>query len=402
MAAITRARLLCCTGLLAALLSNGVPRAQGNDIESSFIAYAAGQHGAAIEQLRSARLTVEAFTAAGTHWIVSAADERERTVRQQAAAAFALELVWTATRTPDDAINHRLDGEDPTGFQNSAKFAWQKTSLRSWKAVFPIIGWACTLVPHAGSVEPWERDWWHASVAILEDAQAWRALGGGEKDPRAEAVFAPAARELVEGHLAHARARVGDVAWIRMADALSRTSAVLLHDQHDDPWITADHVLRDERERHVDAVGRAVKAIKPLLEDPELAAEANVRLGRLELRLHHWATALQYFDRARAATRDSWLLGVTDYLAGWAHEQSGHLSDAVLAYRRAREHAPQSRNLIVRLSALLYEQGDRVEAYALLDAGLNVLPPPMDLLSQLERGDGHDVPAYLSAMRSHR
>lgn len=400
--AITPARLLCCAGLMAAWLSNDIPRAQGNDIESSFIAYADGRQAVAIDRLRSAPLTAEAFTSAGNRWIASALDQREGAIRQQAAAAFALELVWSSTRTPDDVINHRFDGEDPTGFQNSAKFAWQKTSLRSWKAVFPVIAWACTLVPRAGPVEAWERDWWHASVAMLEDAQAWHALTGGEKDPKAEALYAPGAHELVEGHLAHVRARVGDVPWVRMADALSRTAAALLHDQHDDPWLAADHVLRDERERHPDAVNRAMKAMKPLLEVRELAAEAGMRLGRLELRQHHWSQALQYFESARSASGDPWLLGTVDYLAGWAHEQSGHAPEAVAAYRRAREHAPQSRNLAVRLSALLYEQGDRAEAYALLDAALHVLPPPMDLVSQLERGDGHNVPAYLSAMRSRK
>lgn len=312
---------------------------------------------------------------------------------------FAIELVWQSTRTPDDVVSHRYDGEDISGINNSTEFAWQNLSMRSWKSTFPVVAWACVQMPQSGPVDDGERAWWHASIAMLEDAQVWHALTGGERKPKAVDVFSPAVRELVDGHVRHARSRLGDVPWLRMAEAVAETTGPLLHSQHESPWISADHVLRDEGEQHPGDVNRAIKIFTPLRGEPVLAAEIDVRLGRLDLRRHKWADALQHFARARDTTRDAFLLAASDYLAGWAYEQLKHDEDAIAAYRRARTFAPTARNLNVRLSALLYGQGDRTGAYALLDEALHVLPPPMDLLSQLERGDGRAVPNLIAAMR---
>jgi tetratricopeptide (TPR) repeat protein len=146
-------------------------------------------------------------------------------------------------------------------------------------------------------------------------------------------------------------------------------------------------------------IDEAIKLFAPLLADPGLSGEVELRIGYFELRRDKWANALARFDAARTKASEPVLRATADYFGGWVYEQQNRPDEAIAAYRRAHTIAPLMRNLTMRLSALLFLQNQRAEAYALLDPTVNARPVQTDLLLTLERADARFVPDWFASIR---
>ncbi len=231
---------------------------------------------------------------------------------------------------------------------------------------------------------------------MLQNAAAWRALEGGPAETEAQKARAltPADRELVTGHLAHARTRLGDDPQLRLAEVLATAR---FPGRPTGPGRL--DVLRDERRSDQRQISAFQQRLRRLADLPGVAAEVAVREGYLDVLLLKYDSAMTHFERARNLTRDPFLLATMDYLSGWGHERSDRAAEAIAAYRRAHAFSPRVRNLSVRLAGLLYLRNEREEAYRILDAGLTTAPPVIDLVTLLNRGDARRVPSTLAAMR---
>ena len=217
-------------------------------------------------------------------------------------------------------------------------------------------------------------------MGFAQDGHAWNRLEHAIF-PRVRKVLGDDSR-LRLADVSHARTANWDQ--LRLDSAASRIGA-----------------LRDDRQLGgtEGRIAKAITAFQPLLGDPALAGEAALRIGYLELRRKQWREAIARLDAARLKSTEPTVQAMADYFAGWAHEQLNQPEEAIVAYRRAHAITPLMRGLTTRLSALLFLQGERTEAYALLDRALNARPALTDLLFVFERADARFVPEWLTAIR---
>src|SRR6185436_8912145 len=93
------ARALVVTAVLGFLPAFTAAPAQSLTVSEAIALYAQGNHTGAIRDVNTQRVTVTVFTNALDTWIASG-DAATLSRRKLVAAAFALDAVWSATRTP--------------------------------------------------------------------------------------------------------------------------------------------------------------------------------------------------------------------------------------------------------------------------------------------------------------
>jgi hypothetical protein len=330
--------------------------------------YQAGDWSRGLKAIDSRALTVDEFTSTLETWTRgtgAASQPRGRSL----AAAFALDVVWTATR---DTAHEDFVTLAPGG----------KYSLSDRRSLGAVAVWAARQMPSAGAVTVLERPLWLASIGIAQDGNASDALK----------------RQI----LPLALARLPNEPRLRLADVVASADLDL------GPLfpVTMRHlnfsVLRPEAlpARAAGHIAGAIRSLQGLLSEDAVAAEVELRIGYLELRRRRWPEAIARFTAVSEKTSDPILLATADYMAGWVHEQAGDLDRAIAAYRRALALTPTMRNLATHLSALLFLRDERAEAYSILDHALNARPIPVDLLTSLERGDSRFVEGWLATVRS--
>jgi tetratricopeptide (TPR) repeat protein len=336
--------------------------------------YQAGDHAAAISSVNKVKLTVGALTTEATAWVKAVPAESPR--RSMIAAAFALDLAWTATRVVNRDSPATIDPSGARGDFSDISISQQSTPL-------PIVTWASTLMPVSGPVSVAERAWWLASVEMLEDVAASRAI---------------------EAHLVRARRRIPDEPRWRLAEAIARARPKLGNwRRRDDPWLIGTQHLRAERTpagADITAAAREFALLAGDTSQPALAAEAETYLGWLELKRKKWADAIPHFTRARQLATEPFILATADYLAGFVHEQMEQPNEAIAAYRRAHAIAPDVRNVATRLAALLYLANQREEAYRIVEASEKRDSGAEDLLALFLRADARFLAGHIGTMRA--
>ena len=342
-------------------------------VQDAVTQYSRGAHDAAVRNLETQGLKVAPFTRALDEWI-TAADSVARRPRRLVAAAFALDVSWTATRA---FWNRAQVNADPRN--RTPPIEPERESLHQYYSQPLVAHWAVQQLPATGAPEPLERLLWLTAIGLTEDGHAWHRLQ----------------RDI----LPDARKRLPDEPRVRLAEVLARTNLDLGALRLGSPG--KRDILRDERmgSSATRPIPGAIRAFEPLLADDSLAGETELRIGYLELRRKNWSAAITRFDKVRSKTSEPLLRAAADYFAGWVFEQLDRSDDAIAAYRRALAVTPTMRNLATRVSALLYLRNERAEAYSLLDAALNARPAPLDLMVVLERADARFVPEWLAAIR---
>jgi hypothetical protein len=334
--------------------------------------YARGEFDAAVNGLDKASLDLAPFTRALDEWIRTgdrAAEQRRGT----AAVAFALETVWAATRTfwharTINTHSGHLTPGDP-----------ERMRLDNADVLDHIASWAIEHLASASTPNAVDRALWLATLGVAEDGHAWDLV---EHDmvPLASKRFPDEPRFRMAGVLARTTKLVGPL-------RIGRWGSGRRHD-----------VLRNET-MPARGIDEAIKLFAPLLADAGLSGEVELRIGYFELRRDKWANALARFDAARTKASEPVLRATADYFGGWVYEQQNRPDEAIAAYRRAHAIAPLMRNLTMRLSALLFMQNQRAEAYALLDRAVSARPVQTDLLVTLERADARFVPDWFASIR---
>ena len=265
-----------------------------------------------------------------------------------------LSSAWLASRAvPPDVARHALAGA-------ALEAAATHLDLNPSGAV-RLTEWACAKVRAHRPADDFDRRWQLAALAVLEGAMNPKALA---------AHLDHAAGTLPEDpRLALAR---GLVIEQRLRDARGPAAA------HD----AADAVAASTKAR---AVAGA-------------AAEADMRIGRLDVELQHPDEALAALDAVEPQTHDPWLLFLARLFRGRALDALGRSDDAEAAVRGALALAPGAHSATIALVDVLFERGARDEAATLADQLMRE-PPAADPWTLYWPGDFRLLLSRLADMR---
>lgn len=380
----------------AAVVTGGGRAVSSAPLDSAFELYDRGAFDEALHTFPPKTTTAGEYIDAASRWIGEAPDAR-RPRRRMVAAALAAELVWATFDAADHADANRTVG----GRFNSMGIISGGHPPAQWPidsqiATLPLLAWACTLMPASGDVSATERWWWLSSTAIYEEARHWNLLVGSQ---HTNVSGVGISRETTEGHLVHARRRLPDEPRWRLAEAIARAALLYVHGRsggRPDLLRNREATNAGDERKLLDAE----RAFEPLVAVAGLAGEAELRIAQLELRRRQWSSALAHLDRARPLVDGQALLpAATDFFAGWAFEQLGRNADAVAAYRRAHEREPRLRQVATLFAGQLFVAHERAEAYAVLSQAFATEPEPLDIVAELERGDGRFLPEYIRRLR---
>jgi len=344
--------------------------------------YASGDHDAAIAGIDREQ-TAGVLRAATEAWI-QAGDASTFDRRQRVAAAFTLEAVWAATRDREVLWDFE--------WNNNWTKPWD-TRVSDVRSVLPIVAWGCDVVSNAQGDHPSDSHWFLASVGILQDVGASTALLAYRAQPGPQPTWDPLMRrDLAGGPLVHARVHVPDEPRWKLAELLAHAERELgTPPIYQRPGVLRNGVWRRE------ALPRIQERLASLTDDPELSAEAGLRIAYADVQRRRWREALVEVHRVLT---EPFLIAVAEYLRGWASEQLGQPAAAIAAYRHALEIAPGMRNPVTLLAAQLYVANQRAEAYELLESIYANPSHPRDLIVQFERGDARLVPDFFARLRA--
>lgn len=301
----------------------------------------------------------------GPAWI-DAAGPAAREKRRLVAATFALEAArvdaWYEWKW---IVKQPYMGPAGEGFQPLNVLVWQPPPL--------LIEWACKLMRADETPRPIER-WWHfAAIAVAQrsedphflvgDPGIGRDVGGGEIINRQDEIK----------HLDHVSKRFPEEMRFVLAQGIAR-----------------DRVWRDD----------ATKAYGALASDPEVGAEAMMRMGVMQFRMNRDADALKSLDRSDAMTRDPYIVYLSAFVRGQILESQERKDQARAAYRRAVQALPHGQAATLAFANNLFQDGRRAEAQELSGAMLAADPLPLDPWREYVHADDRFWPFFVGKLRA--
>jgi tetratricopeptide (TPR) repeat protein len=299
-------------------------------LEHAFNAYLRGDHhrtSDATRQFTELAAFGRELRAQSQGWI-AAASPNERDRRRLAVASVALEAAATAVPSLDSRGSHRAQA----------------------RTIVDLIEWACDLVRDNDARLTAERSWHRAALALLQ---------------RASPVLATMPSEvagIITPHLRHGEARFArDPRW-RLANALL-------------PFVPSGPprvpISRGKAERQVESSWeRAKRSLQPLLTDPDLRAEAHVRIGFIELRTGQVESALFHLSTAEQLSCDASLSYLVFFFRGQILSRQGSFAAAEDSYAQALALFPQALSSVTALAALQFKQGRQADAARLVQQAL--------------------------------
>jgi hypothetical protein len=346
-------------------------------------AYLQGLHDEALAPVRYAsRESVREFRQrlvfGSSQWVDAVAGERAK--RVLAAAAFALEF---------ERLRAERGEWHPDGDNDCAGRC--------------VIEWACMLVQSRGAPDEAERTWMLASIALAHGVRDWTFL---------QSPLGPMAIRTVEtGHVHHALARFPGDPRFRLARAIAFASRNAVTEERGAPRagartepvpavVIGPAFLNSMAQRNRSRLAELLRTeLEALASDDAVGSEARVRLGYL-----HWVygddrEALAAATAAAESARDSDVRYVANFLAAQAAQGSGDLAAAEARYRAALAARPYSQSATLALAALLYQRGEALEAYDIVNASRANLPRDDDPWRLFLYGDFPKLPGLLAELR---
>jgi tetratricopeptide (TPR) repeat protein len=347
------------TCLAAVVLINAAPRPVALQLTATELLdrYDRGDRDAVVEIFRTAP-DVDAMRRdleqSGKTWTKAAGASREPH-RRLAAATMALELA-----------NARMRDK--------------------WVPLRSLVEWGCELL-RAGPATEAERAWQLASIAVAEGALDSALL------------FSLPTNGRSYDHLPHALQRFPRDARIAFAakfaiQTLGSPGAANLQPHLEPPL---DQLSRSVYNPTYDT---AVKKLTALFTDPEVGAEAALRVGYLQLAELRFDRAIEAFDIAIAHSQSSYVTYLAYFLEGRTFERQDKPADAKQAYARAAATIPEAQSAALAYAALLMRDGRTREANALVAASFIARPRPLDPWRLFPMGDYYRWPTLIASLRS--
>ena len=234
-----------------------------------------------------------------------------------------------------------------------------------WKAPPLLIEWACALMRQGHQPKPVERDWFLASIAVSERAEDYEFMVGERHLPEGY-------NSDVIQHVRHAALRLGDEPRVKLAQAIAE-------EFHDPP--------------------EAARQFTLLKSDVDLRGEATMRLGVMAYWRKDDDRALEQLRRVEPMTRDPWVLYLARYFTGLVQLRRGRPAEAEPAFRRALEAVPHAQAATISLASLLFKNGRRDDASALVGQMFSADPAPADPWRAYADADDRFWPELIARLR---
>jgi tetratricopeptide (TPR) repeat protein len=234
-----------------------------------------------------------------------------------------------------------------------------------WKAPPLLIEWGCALMRQGHQPKPIERDWFLASIAVSERAEDYEFMVGQRHLPDRY-------NSDVIQHVRHAVLRFGNEPRFKLAQAIAE-------EYHDPP--------------------EAARQFALLQSDVDLRGEATMRLGVMAYWRKDDGRALDQLRKVESITRDPWVLYLARYFTGLVQLRRARQADAEIAVRRALEAVPHAQAATISLASLLFKNGRRDDASALVGRMLTADPPPADPWRAYADADDRFWPELIARLR---
>ena len=222
-----------------------------------------------------------------------------------------------------------------------------------------LVERACSRIRGQLPSSEFDRRWHHAAIAIISGFIRPTAL---------------------DTHIAHARRQFPDDLRIRFSEAIAaeqRTFLIARGATTSSVDVGADNPGRTQADLRR-AIQVSIAAYRRFEAIAAVSAEARLRLGHLHLRLGQFDRAIDWLDRVPLHTQDTVLQYLAHLFLGMAREAAGATSTARMDYERALSVLPAADTASLRLSSLLFREGNSVEATRLAETVFAAPPRRVD------------------------
>ena len=214
-----------------------------------------------------------------------------------------------------------------------------------------LIEWGCQYVRSHSPINDFDRAWELAALAALEgsiDSEGLRAHlahlhGAFAEDPRTQLAYG-----------------IAEEQFNAPSEALTRSlAAIELARAHQEIVRSAGEDTR--------AFDRAIGHYRDAAKVPGVRAEAALRLGHVQLMLHHYDEALSSLDEVANAPGDPALIYLARLFRGLAYEGLRRDDDARAAYASAAALSPSAHSVNMRLAVLEMRGGHLQESQQIVE-----------------------------------
>ena len=238
-----------------------------------------------------------------------------------------------------------------------------------WGRLSDLIEWTCAqLLRLSGPPTAFERRWHMATTALAGRARVrvW-LLGPYARLPHQKPLRRPLGKDDPPSplHLLHAIERFPDDPHFQLARVVAWT------------WGRDSEPMRNMRadwQANLDrwapsrpAQLEAITAFEPLTRVTEVAAEAWIRTGLIQVTVADHAAALKAFAAAQPLARTPHLKYLAHFLAGRSLEALQKPDEAAAEYRRALDEVPSAESATIALAGLLFLRGDSEPSIAMIE-----------------------------------
>ncbi len=374
----------------AALAAGQAPRADAPvlDLARLLETYSSGAWDEAVGAVEgagdgAANLLRTDWRRAGRAWIDAVPAAKAQ--RALAAAAFALETEHL--RAERGAWSLQMSGVCPVDpKQTDAKFP----------AGHCVLEWAWSLLVERGQPDEAERAW------VL----ALSALAGGVRDFRWLYTPTPGTMPDARGILAEALARHAGDPLLRLEQAMALAARYSITTYGGGPAPDIATLVGLQRggppsfmRTRVDPRETVATALRLLVNDPDVGAEARMRLG-------YFLWAIGDVDGGRAelasaaeAASDADVKYLARFLNGWTALQAGKADEARAELGHALRIRPQSQSAALALAALELQRGEALRAEELVNTSLAHRPDDVDPWRTFLYGHHPELPRLLADLR---
>jgi len=273
-----------------------------------------------------------------------------------------------------------------------------------------LYEWAARTLRESAEPQAEEATWLRASVALAEGRGAWTLLTGVSPIVGARLGAVLAIDPLFgAGHLAYALSRFEANPYFKLARVVTveaqtspppgaitvaATGTGVVSDQIDAQMLnpSADAALGPQKR-----LEGAIEALRELVGDPHVGAEARLRLGYLQLRLGQRAVAVQ--ELSRIETTDQFVAHLAHLFRGWALAKDGKLDEAAAAYRASLTVVPHARSASALFTAFCIQHGRLADAEAAADELMQKPAAGSDPWRTYLESDYREYPALLARLR---
>lgn len=255
-----------------------------------------------------------------------------------------------------------------------------------WIQLKTLVELGCRMLRADSAPSEVERLWMLASVALGGGGREATFLIGG---PAPGTGNAP-----VREHLNHARKRFPGEPRFSLAAAMAEEIR-----SAGEP--SRDRTRANSQVEQLEAVVRrnTIQRFMKVAGIPAVAAEAEMHIGYLWFQFRNGAEALKHLKIAHERSTDPYVTYLAHFFAGRVLLEEKRVALAEAAFRDALATVPGTQSASEALAALLFVDGRRDEAYALIETSYNQRPLPPDPWRLYGYGDYRRWPALIRQLR---